>query len=113
MKTPNSIFHEMFAWFVTKYGSPSVNNCKANRTTMALEWHPAQEFELLITRLFQGATFANLAKHPIPNNDFVDIGICVMHCTGLFAEEYKAWITRGNNTTNTMDFTAFRTFWFW
>ncbi len=57
--------------------------------------------------LFQGAMFANLAKHPILDDDIVDIGIHVIHYTGLFAEEYKAWITRGNTPTNTMDFVAF------
>ncbi len=57
------------------------------------------------------STFANLAKHPIPNDDIVDIGIWVIHQTGLFAEKYKAWITRGNNPTNNMDFAAFCSFW--
>jgi hypothetical protein len=61
--------------------------------------------------LFQGATFANLAKHPIPNDDIVNIGICVIHWTGLFAEEYKAWIMPGNNPINDMDFAAFGSFW--
>ncbi len=62
-------------------------------------------------RLFRGATFANLAKHPIPKNNIIDIGICVICCTGIFAEEYKAWITCGNKPTNTMDFAAFSSFW--
>jgi hypothetical protein len=78
---------------------------------MSLEWHPSQGFELLVTRLFRGATFANLAKHPIPDDDIVDIGVCIIHWTGLFAEEYKAWITRGNITTNNIDFATFRSFW--
>jgi hypothetical protein len=73
--------------------------------------HPSQGFELLVVHLFRGATFANLAKHPIPNNDIVDIGIRIIHQTGLFAEEYKAWIMRGNNPTNDMDFAAFSSFW--
>jgi hypothetical protein len=110
MENPNSVFCKMFAWFVAKYGCTSVNDCKANRTAMALEWHPSQGFELLVVHLFRGATFANLAKHPIPDDDTVDIGIRVIHRTGLFAEEYKAWITRGNNPTNNMDFAAFRFF---
>ena len=78
---------------------------------MGLEWHLLQGFELLVARLFCGATFANLAKYPIPNADIVNIGIRVLHRTGLFAKEYKAWITRGDNATNTMDFAAFCTFW--
>ncbi len=96
---------------MAKYGHTSADNRKANRTAMALEWHPSQGFELLVVRLFQGATFANLAKHPIPNNEIVDIGIQVIHWTGLFTEEYKAWIMRGDNLTNNMDFASFCFSW--
>ena len=78
---------------------------------MALDWHPSQGFELLVARLFCGATFANLAKYPIPDDDIVDIGIRVLHRTGLFAKEYKAWITLGDDATNSMSFAAFRAFW--
>ncbi len=77
---------------------------------MALGWHPSQRFELIVVCLFRGATFANLAKHPIHDNDIIDISICVIHRTGLFAEEYKAWITCGNNPTNNREFATFCTF---
>jgi hypothetical protein len=30
MENPNSVFCKMFAWFVTKYGRTSVDDCKAN-----------------------------------------------------------------------------------
>jgi hypothetical protein len=96
---------------MAKYGHTSADNRKANCTAMALEWHPSQGFELLVAHLFQGATFANLAKHYIPNNDILDIGICVIHLTDLFVEEYKAWITHGNKPTNDMDFVTSRSFW--
>jgi hypothetical protein len=36
-----SIFCEMFACFVTKYGSTSVDNHEANCTAMTLEWYPS------------------------------------------------------------------------
>ena len=111
MENPNSVFRKMFAWFVTKYGCTSAEDRAANRNAMALEWHPSQGFELLVARLFRGATFANLAKYPIPDDDIVDIGIRVLHCTGLFAKEYKAWITRGNNAKNLMNFAVFHAFW--
>jgi hypothetical protein len=111
MENPNFVFCKMFAWFITEYGCMSAEDRATNRSLMALEWHPSQGFELLIARLFCGATFANLAKYPIPNADIVDIGIRVLHRTGLFAKEYKAWITRGNDATNTMNSVAFRSFW--
>ena len=111
MENPNSVFREMFTWFVTKYGRTSAEDRASNRNAMALEWHPSQGFELLIARLFRGATFAALAKYPIPDDDIVDIGIRVLHRTGLFAEEYKTWITRGDDPANDMSFAAFRIFW--
>ncbi len=89
MENPNSTFHEIFAWFVTKCSHTSADNCKSNRTTMALECHLTQGFKLLVTRQFQGATFAKLPKHPIPDDDIVDIGICVIHRTGLFAKNTR------------------------
>jgi hypothetical protein len=111
MENPNSVFRKMFAWFVTKYGRTSAEDRAANRNAMALDWHPSQGFELIIARLFRGATFANLAKYPIPDDDIVNIGIRVLHRTGLFAKEYKALITHGNDVTNSKSFAAFRTFW--
>jgi hypothetical protein len=88
MENPNSIFCEMFAWFMAKCNRTSADDHKANCTAMALEWHPSQGFELLVARLYRGATFANLAKHPIPNDDIVNIVIYIIQGTGLFAEEY-------------------------
>ncbi len=38
MENPNSVFCEMFAWFITKYRRTS------DHTAMALEWHPSQGF---------------------------------------------------------------------
>jgi hypothetical protein len=92
MENPNSVFHEMFAWFVTKYGCTSAEDRAANRNAMAHDWHPSQGFELLVAHLFRSATFTNLAKYPIPDDDIINIRIRVLHRTGLFAEEYKAWI---------------------
>ena len=111
MENPNSMFRKMFSWFVTKYGRTSAEDHATNRSLMALEWHPSHGIELLVARLFRGATFANLAKYLIPDADIVDIGIRVLHCTGLFAEEYKAWITRGNNPNNSITVAVFCSFW--
>ena len=48
MENPNSVFRDMFSWFVTKYGRTSVEDRTTNRSPMVLEWHPSQGFELLI-----------------------------------------------------------------
>ncbi len=79
MEDPNTIFREMFDWFIFKYSCTSAEDCKANRTVMASEWHPSMGFELLAVCLFRGATFANLLKYPINNDDIVNIGIRPLH----------------------------------
>ena len=58
-----------------------------NRTTA--DWHPSMGFELLVARLLRDVTFASLAELPIPNYVIVEVGIWVLHCTGLFPEEKK------------------------
>jgi hypothetical protein len=87
MEDPNTVFHKMFDWFVFKYDRTLAEDREANCTMMALEWHPSMGFELLTACLFHGASFANLAKYPINDDDIIDIGIRVLHQTGLFAEE--------------------------
>jgi hypothetical protein len=111
MMDPNAVFRQCFDWFITKYGRTSAEDCEANHTTMAADWHPSMGFEVLTSRLFRDVTFASLSGHPITDKDAVDIGVCVFNCTGLFAKEYKTWILRGNNTNNAIDFAAFKSFW--
>jgi hypothetical protein len=78
---------------------------------MAADWHPSMGFEVLTSRLFRGVTFASLSGHPITDKDTVDIGVHVLNRTGLFGEEYKAWILRGDDPNNAIDFAAFKSFW--
>ena len=78
---------------------------------MATNWHPSMGFEVLTSRLFHGVTLASLSGHPVTNKDTVDIGVHVLNCTGLFAEEYKMWILQGKYTNNAIDFSAFKSFW--
>ncbi len=85
----NPVFRQCFDWFVPKYGRTSAEDCEANRTAMAADWHPLMGFEVLTSRLFRGITFASLSGHPITDKDAVDIGVRVLNRTGLFAKEYK------------------------
>jgi hypothetical protein len=87
MEDLNAIFREMFEWLVFKYGHTLAEDREANRTVMASEWHQPMGFELLATHLFRGATFEELAKYPINDDYIVNIGIRVLHRTGLFSEE--------------------------
>jgi len=88
----NAVFRQCLNWFVSKYGRTSAKDCKTNRMAMAADWHPSMGFEVLTSRLFRGVTFASLSGHPITDKDTVDIGVRVLNRTGLFDEEYKAWI---------------------
>ncbi len=88
MMDPNAVFPQCFNWFIVKYGRTSAEDRETNCTAMATNWHPSMGFEVLTLRLFHGNTFASLSGHPITDKDTVDIGICVLNCTGLFAKEY-------------------------
>ncbi len=79
MEDPNTVFRKMFDWFIFEYGRTLAEDREANHTVMASEWHLSMGFEMLAARLFCGATFANLAKYPINDNDIVGISICVLH----------------------------------
>ncbi len=78
---------------------------------MAADWHPSMGFEVLTSCLFRGITFASLSGHPITDKDTVDIGVRVLNRTVLFGKEYKAWILRGDDPNNAIDFAAFKSFW--
>jgi hypothetical protein len=59
---PNIIFVNLFLWFVNQYGKTRAEDHKANRQRMAANWHPANEFDALILRLFTGAAYASSAS---------------------------------------------------
>jgi hypothetical protein len=111
MMDPNAVFQQCFDRFVIKYGCTFAEDCKTNWMAMAANWHPSMGFEVLTLRLFCGITFANLSGHPVTDKDTINTGICVLNHMGLFPEEYKTWILRGNNTSKTNYFVSFKTFW--
>ncbi len=59
---------------------------------MATDWQPTNGFEQLVTRLFLGAAYASAARYPMEERDIIDIGLRVVKCCGMYAEEYKTWI---------------------
>ena len=65
---------------------------------MAADWHPANGFEPLATRLFIGASYASAARYPVDNPGVIDIGLRVIKRCGMYSEEYKNWIPRENKT---------------
>jgi hypothetical protein len=110
MMNPNTVFRQCFDWFVIKYGCTLAEDRETIRMAMAANWHPQMGFEVLTSRLFHGITFASFSGHPITDKDTVDIGVCVLNCTGLFPKEYKMWILHGNNVSKMNDFVSFKTF---
>ena len=79
---------------------------------MAADWHPSKGFEPLATCLFVGASYASAARYPMDDRDVIDIGLRVIKRCGMYAEEYKGWIARENETppiTKTID--SFKEYW--
>ena len=94
LNNPNSVFVEMFEFFVAKFGASTPEDHEDNRQRMAADWHPSQGFETLENRLFIGQAYSHVTDHPISDDDLVDIGLRVLRKCGLYPEEYKAWISR-------------------
>jgi hypothetical protein len=70
-----------------------------NWQQMATDWQPANGFEQLVTQLFLGVSYASAARYPMEERNIIDIGLRVIKCCRMYAEEYKAWIgmkTQGN-----------------
>jgi hypothetical protein len=116
MASPNTVFLHMFDWFIKKYGTTTAEEREENRKRMAADWHPADGFEQLVTRLFLGAAYASAARYPMEDWDIVDIGLRVIKRCGMYAEEYKTWIgidNAGQHATppekQTLD--TFKKFW--
>jgi hypothetical protein len=82
----------MFIWFVNHYGKTTYEDCEANCQRMAAEWHPANQSDVLVLRLYSGAAFAGCTSFAMNDHDIVDIGLRVIKCSGMYANEYKAWI---------------------
>jgi hypothetical protein len=103
MMNPIIVFQQFFDWFVIKYRctlAKDRDSREINWMAIAANWHPSMGFEVLTLHLFCGVTFASLSGHPIMDKDTIDIGMRALNCTGLFLEEYKTWILRGNKPAN-------------
>jgi hypothetical protein len=77
MKQPNTVFLQMFNWFITNYG---------HTTTKAATWHPSQGFEPLARRLFNGAFYASTARYPLDDRDVIDIDLRIIKHCGMYAD---------------------------
>ncbi len=96
MKQPNTVFLNMFDWFIMKYGQTITEDCKANWQRMVATWHPSDGLEPLATRLFIGASYVSAARCPVDNCNVIDIGLRVIKRCGMYAKEYKNWILHKN-----------------
>jgi hypothetical protein len=96
MKQPNTVFLHMFDWFITKYRQMMTKDCKANRQRMAATWHPSNCFEPLTMHLFIGASYVSTARYPMDGQDIININLRKIKCCGMYAKEYKNWISSKN-----------------
>jgi hypothetical protein len=112
LRKPNIVFVNLFLWSVKQYGKTTAKDCKANRQSMAADWHPAEGFDTLILCLFTGAAFASSAGCKMNDVDIVDIGLCIIKQCGMYGEEYKAWIARKAVRPHIVEtFDTFKKFW--
>jgi hypothetical protein len=99
---PNIIFVEMFIWFVDHYRKTTSEDRKANCQCMAANWHPVKGFNVLVLHLFSGATFVGCTGFAMNNHDIVGIGLHVIKHSGMYTEEYKAWIACTPRSSRTL-----------
>jgi hypothetical protein len=92
MKQPNTVYLNMFDWFITKYGHTTTKDSEENWQRMATTLHPSKGFEPLTTHLFIGASYASAARYLMDDRDVIDIGLRVIKHCGMYAKEYKNWI---------------------
>ncbi len=112
MKQPNTIFLHMFDWFITKYGHTTTNDCEEDWQRMATTWHPYEGFEPLATCLFISASYASAARYPIDDRDVIDIGLRVIKRCGMYAKEYKNWISHENGVPPIVEtINSFKEYW--
>ncbi len=96
MKQPNTVFLHMFDWFITKSGRITTKDREENWQRMTATWHPSEGVKPLAIRLFIGASYASAAHYPMDDRDVIDVGLrFIKHC-GMYAKEYKNWISRMN-----------------
>ncbi len=91
---PNIVFVNHFLWFVNQYGKTTAEDCKANRQSMAADWHPPNGFDTLILCLFTGAAYASSGGYKMNNINIIDIGPHIIKQCRMYDKEYKAWIAR-------------------
>ncbi len=112
MKQPNTVFLHMFDWFITTYGRTTTKDCEENCQRMAATWHPSKGFEPLAMRLFIGASYASAARYLMDDCDVIDIGLRIIKHCGMYAKEYKNWISCKNAVPSIVEtINSFKKYW--
>jgi hypothetical protein len=60
---------------------------------MAATWHPPEGFEPLAMHLFIGASYASAVRYLMDDREVIDIGLRIIKHCGMYAKEYKNWIS--------------------
>jgi hypothetical protein len=79
---------------------------------MASTWHPTKGFKPLATRLFISASYASDACYPMDDSDVIDIRLCIIKHCGMYAKEYKNWISHKNRVPQIVKtINSFKEYW--
>jgi hypothetical protein len=89
---PNTVFVDLFLWFVNQYGKTTAKDCKASLQHMAADWHPAKGVDALILCLFTGAAYTSSVGYRMKNLNIINIGLLIIKQCGMYSKEYEAWI---------------------
>jgi hypothetical protein len=112
LRGPNTVFVNMFEWFIEHYDKMTAKDRNANRQCMATNWHPANGLDTLALHLFTGAAYAGYTGYTMADRDIIDIGLCVIKRWGMYAKEYKAWIAcKSKHPRIIKMFDTFKKFW--
>jgi hypothetical protein len=112
MKQPNNVFLHMFDWFIAKYGKMMTKDCKENCKRITADWHPADGFEPLMTRLFLGESYLSAACYPMVDCNVINIGLRVIKHCGMYSKEYKGWIARESESPPIVEtLESFKDYW--
>jgi hypothetical protein len=109
---PNILFVNMFVWVFDHYGKTTAEDCKANCQRMAANWHPTNNFDTLVLRLFTGTVFVGCTNFMMADRNIVNISLLVIKRCGMYAKEYKVWIAGKAIRPRIVEtFDSFKTFW--
>ena len=104
---PKMEFQDCLQSFIDKYRHSLEQDRINSKELVKREWNPIDGFEVLVTQMMEGITYAQYANSPISDTDIVDITIGVVMKCGLLAKAYLKWHERADTARTWIDFQPF------